>query len=283
MSKQITKFGDSNELKAVLAHSYQKQIENFFGDNKKALEFLSNVIATTQKVPELLECTPVSLINSFITMAQLKLMPSSVSGEAYVLPYKNKKAGIVEAQFQLGYQGLVTLFYRANVEKIVADIIRQNDKSSLVDGEIKHEIDITLSREERGKAIGAYVKITYRGAERSVYMNGKDILAHGKKFSKSFNSEYSPWNEDRDPELWMWKKTVLKQASKLLPKNEVINQAISADNKDSFIGDRLEPAIKESESLKMSNLLIDDKKENSKKETTTEVSETPESDQEEAY
>ena len=60
-----------------------------------------------QRTPKLLECTPETLLNSCMTMASLKLMPSGVSGEAFVLPYKNK--GVMEAQFQLGYQGLVTL------------------------------------------------------------------------------------------------------------------------------------------------------------------------------
>ena len=61
-------------------------------------------------------------------------------------------------------------------------------------------------------------------------MGKEDILAIGKKFSKSYDSNYSPWNESNDPELWMWKKTCLKQVAKLVPKNERLLKAIDYDN-----------------------------------------------------
>jgi len=35
----------------------------------------------------------------------------------------------------------------------------------------------------------------------------------------------------------MWRKTILKQAAKLLPKNEKLVNAIEADNQDSTISD----------------------------------------------
>jgi len=86
-------------IKRTLATTYQKQIENFFGDKKQALRFLSGVVASIQQTPGLLDCTPQSLINSFIVMAQAGFMPSAISGEAYVLPYKTKNGTV--AQFQL--------------------------------------------------------------------------------------------------------------------------------------------------------------------------------------
>lgn len=234
---------------------YKKQITNFLGDEKTASKFISSIVADVQRNPKLMECTRESLINSYMTMAQLGFMPSQISGEAYVLPYKI--AGDMTAQLQVGYQGLVTLFYQGGIEKINSEIVRKNDKVSFVNGEMSHEIDLTKSSQERGEAIGAYVKIMFRGVENVKYMNAKDILAHGQKFSKSYNptGQYSPWNPANDPELNMWRKTVLKQMAKLLPKNEIINRAIAEDNKDSIISDRLENAKEESNSLSMKNLI----------------------------
>lgn len=258
----IIKFESVQDIKAVLAGTYQKQIENFMGDQKKALKFLSAVVSDVQRNPKIIECTPVSVINSYMTMAQLGLEPSGVSGEAYVIPYDNsKKEGdrwvkVKEAQFQLGYQGLVTLFYRAGVSKIISDIVRENDEYALIDGELTHKIDLTKSMAERGNPIGAYVKITYRGSVMSKFMNAKDILDHGKRFSKSYDEggKYSPWNPSNDPELWMWKKTVLKQASKLIPKNETIARAIAVDNEDSRISDAIKMRD-EGHGLSMGNFL----------------------------
>ncbi len=246
---------DTKDLKQVLAVNYQKQINNYFGDEKKALKFLSSVVSSVQRNQSLLKCTPVSLINSFMTMAQLELMPSDVSGEAYVIPYKN------EAQFQLGYQGLVTLFYRAGVRSIVAEIVYDKDQFEYKNGEINHSPDIFS--DIRGNAKGAYVIVELQaGGKVSKVMSKKEIMHIGQKFSKSFKSDYSPWNEKNDPQLWMWKKTVLKQAAKLIPKNETIFKAIDADNQDSVIAGRLENANKESKSMTMGNLIKDDENEN---------------------
>lgn len=247
MTKTLTIKSD-NDLKVVLWGNHQKQIENYFGDPKKALKFLSSVMSSVQKTPELLNCRPDSLINSFMTMAQLELMPSDVSGEAYVLPYKQV------AQFQLGYQGLITLFYRAGVRSIVAEIVKEKDDFKYINGEIFHSPDVFS--EDRGEAKGAYVIIELQaGGKVSKVMSKKEIMEIGEKFSKSFKSEYSPWNPKNDPQLWLWKKTVLKQAAKLVPKNETIYKAIDLDNQESTIASRLDKAQKESESLKMGNLI----------------------------
>jgi len=232
----LIQINNEQDLKAVLAKQYMKSIQNFFGDEDRALEFLSNVVASVQRVPKLMECSSDSLLNSFMTMASLKLMPSGVSGEAYVLPYNVK--GQMVAQFQLGYQGLVTLFYRAGARSIVAEIVHKNDAFSYVNGEVRHQVDVFS--DTRGEAIGAYVIIELQtGGKVSKVMSKKDILEIAEKFSKSY-SGFGPWSEGQDPQKWMWKKTVLKQIAKLVPKNETLNKAISEDNRDSVISDRQE-------------------------------------------
>lgn len=50
-------------------------------------------------VPKLIDCTQESLIAAFMKCAELKIYPSSVSGEAFILPYNEK--GVMKAQFQL--------------------------------------------------------------------------------------------------------------------------------------------------------------------------------------
>jgi len=249
-NQQVVKISSTTDLKKVMAGEYQKQIINYLGSEKKGLKFLSAVVGACQRNPKLLECEPVSLINSFMTMAQLDLMPSDVSGEAYVIPYDNsKKQGngwvkVKEAQFQLGYQGLVTLFYRAGVKKIVAELVCEKDKFSYVNGEVNHEQD---PFSDRGKPKGAYVIVTLStGATVSKVMSKEEILDIAHTFSKSFSSSKSPWLPEFDPQLWMWRKTVLKQCAKLVPKNESLIAAIGEDNKDSVIRDRLEPAMEES-------------------------------------
>lgn len=273
-NKQITQFKNANEIKKFLAANYLTQIKNFFGDEKQALKFLSSVMASIQNTPGLIDCKPMTLINSFLTMAQLGLMPSGVSGEAYVLPYNKGDMGKI-AQFQLGYQGLITLFYRAGGTGIRADIIREHDKYSLVNGVLQHEIDITKTNEQRGKPIAAYAVAKVNGEEISKVMNATDILAYGENFSKSFKSKFTPWDEKNDPELWMWKKTVLKQLAKLLPKNETINRAVSYDNQDSRISEV--KGMVEENSLQMGKFQLKDDNE-SGQDTKIKKGEEDESD-----
>lgn len=265
---KMPEFTSDVQLKKVLQDQYMRQIENYFGDPKKALAFLSAVSAAVQRTPDLVKCTPISVMNSFLTMAQLGFMPSSISGEAFVLPYKNK--GVLEAQFQLGYQGLVTLLYAAGAKSVVAELVREKDVFTLINGKIHHEVSPLLTKEQRGDAIGAYAIImTANGGTVEGFMRMEDILAHAKKFSKSYGGQYSPWNPESDPEGWMPRKTILKQVGKLAPKNERLNIAIALDNKDSIIGDRLNPALEASQSLTMGALALSDHGENKSEDTQT--------------
>lgn len=253
--KQVAVKVQIEKVKGVLAHEYMKQIQNYFGDQKQALKFLSGVVASIQRLPKLLECEPASLINSFMVMAQLGFMPSAVSGEAYVLPYNDKKSGMI-AQFQIGYQGIVTLLYLAGAKSVVAELVLKNDKFTIINGKITHEIDPFKTKEERGDIMGAYAIIYLKtGGTVEGFMRKEEIMAHGKRFSKSFDTSFSPWKRDNDPEGWMLRKTVLKQVAKLAPKNEKLNFAIAEDNKDSDIADRLEEAKTQSSSMAMGALV----------------------------
>ena len=82
----------------------------------------------------------------------------------------------------------------------------------------------------------------------------KDEVLEFRKFSKSGTSEYSPWNPKNDPELNMWRKTIIKQIAKNLSLTEEAYKAIASDNEESSIEDyhknaMLEQAKRESTSL----------------------------------
>lgn len=222
-------------LKAELRHQHMKTLENLLGDPKEALKFLSAMTYSVNAVPELLECDKDSVIQAFMKCAELRLYPSSVSGEAYVLPYKTKWGG-KRAQFQLGYQGIITLIYRAGVSSVTSNIVYENDVfdyEEWLESRLVHKPNILSSKKERGKAIGVYAVAVVNGQKLFHVMNAEQIETY-KGFSKSGDSEFSPWNKvGWDPELWMWKKTCIKQLAKLLPKNETIFEAIGQDNQDS--------------------------------------------------
>lgn len=228
----LTPVKDATALQAYFESKQMDAIVTYMGNQDNARKFLIAVGGDVQRVPKLLECTPMNLITEYMKMAELGFYPSSVSGEAYVLPYAGK------AQMQIGYKGIVTLLYGAGVESITDGIVRENDEIEIVNGQVFHKVDYKKSAVDRGAAIGAYIIATANnGKVMSKYMHRDDLLAHAKKFSKSYNSATSPWKEENDPELWMWKKTVLIQLAKLLPKNEKLNKAIAYDNDESIVSD----------------------------------------------
>lgn len=231
-----------DQLRVQLAQkdTYQQILNYFGGDEEITRKFVSSAVHVCRKVPALLtECDRTSLLESLITCADLKLFPSSASGEAFIIPYKKGKEGGKIAQFQLGYQGLITLGYRSGMKEIVAELVRKNDIFKISRGKITHDVDPLKTRKERGNVIGAYaIIVTPTGGTVESFMRMEDIQEHAKKFSKSYNSEYSPWEPANDPEGWMPRKTVLKQTFKLAPKNETIARALELDNRDSVISDR---------------------------------------------
>ena len=123
------------------------------------------------------------------------------------------------------------------MKSISSEIVYQHDvdngRYEEINGIITHRPDVFNSQRRKTPAVGAYVIVELvNGGKLSKSMDKESIMDMGKKFSKSFNSDSSPWKQENDPELWMWKKTVLKQIAKLVPQNETVMRAIEYDNED---------------------------------------------------
>lgn len=217
-------------LKKEMVGDYQKQVVNYFnGDKEKAMRFMSAAVYSVQKNPKLLECDKTSLLQAFMSCAEFQLFPSNVAGEAFIIPYKGK------AQFQLGYQGIITLIWRAGIN-VRSQIVYEDDEFHYEEGlnsQLIHKPNIF--KKNRGKAIGVYAVATLNnGQQVHQVLSADDVLAF-KEFSQAKGSEFSPWNSKSDPELWMWRKTCIKQLAKTLPKTEILHKAIAKDNEESTI------------------------------------------------
>lgn len=217
-------------FRGMVAKGYMKQITNYLGgDEKKSLKFLSAAVYVVGKVPKLLECDPNTLIQSLMTCAEFDLFPSNAAGEAFIIPYKGK------ATFQLGYQGLITLLARGGYS-VNAQLVRKNDRFEYEEGmnpRLLHTWPPFSSDEARGEPIGVYAIITdHRGQIVAKKVMSEEDVMKIKALSQASGSDYSPWNSKQDPFKWMWLKTVIKQATKLVPKTETLQKAIERDNEE---------------------------------------------------
>lgn len=228
--KTIVKIPAANEktdqrgIKVLLA-TKKDVLKNFLGNEKNAMAFMSAVMFSVEKVPELLNCTAGSIMSAFMECAAIKLYPGSSSGDCYVLPYKGK------AQFQLGYKGVKTLAYRSGVLRLWAEIRYEKDKFKQTLGtspKIEH-MPFNDDDDLRGEPIGAYACAEVNpGVVIFKYLPKSKIMKIKAK-SPSAKSEYSPWNGN-DPDLWMWKKCAVKQLGKTMPQSDEMKRAFYLDN-----------------------------------------------------
>ena len=220
----------------------QQYIKSMEGEIKKALpsvitpeRFTRIVLSAISVNPKLAECTPSSFLGAMMTSAQLGLEVNTPLGQAYVLPYQNK--GVLEAQFQLGYKGLIDLAYRSGeVEVIQAHVVYQNDEFECEYG-LEPKLTHKPAGGERGEPIKVYAVFkTKSGGYGFEVMSMEDVQKHAAKYSKAYNSSFSPWKTNFEE---MAKKTVLKRVLKYAPlksdfvkaaiQDEVIKKEISDD------------------------------------------------------
>lgn len=219
-----------NEMKAPERKTMQQYIKSMEGEIKKALpsvitpeRFTRIVLSAISVNPKLGSCTPASFLGAMMTSAQLGLEVNTPLGQAYVLPYLNK--GVLEAQFQLGYKGLIDLAYRSgDVEVIQAHVVYENDEF-----ECEYGLDPKLTHKptdaDRGEPIKVYAVFkTKSGGFGFEVMSMEDVKKHAAKYSKSYGSSYSPWKTNFEE---MAKKTVLKRVLKYAPlKSDFVRAAV---------------------------------------------------------
>lgn len=231
--------------KAPEQKSMQQYIKSMEGEIKKALpsvitpeRFTRIVLSAISVNPKLAQCTPASFLGAMMTSAQLGMEVNTPLGQAYVLPYNNK--GTMEAQFQLGYKGLIDLAYRSGeVEVIQAHVVCENDEFTCEYG-LEPKLTHVPADSNRGEPIKVYAVFkTKSGGFGFEVMSMEDVRNHAAKYSKAYGSAYSPWKTSFEE---MAKKTVLKRVLKYAPlksdfvraavQDEVIKKDLAADMYD---------------------------------------------------
>ena len=190
-------------LKTALdAESVQEQFRNALQDS--APLFVASLIDIYASDRNLQECEPAAVIMEALKAATLRLPINKNLGFAYIVPYRNK--GKAEPQMQIGYKGLIQLAMRTGEYRYLnADVVYEGELKSW--NKLTGEMD--LSGERTGdKVLGYFAYLELRnGFTKTVYSTMDQVVGHGKRFSKSYNSEYSPWKTDFDA---MALKTVIR-------------------------------------------------------------------------
>lgn len=172
---------------------------------KRANGFISSLISIANSNSMLKGANPMTVMSAGMKAAVLNLPIEPNLGFAYIVPYRDNKAGVINAQFQMGYKGFIQLAMRTGQYKTI-------NACEVYEGEIGRINRFTGEFEEGertgDKVIGylAYFKLT-NGFEKYLYMTIDEVKKHGSKYSKNYNSKNSLWSTDFHA---MAIKTVLK-------------------------------------------------------------------------
>ena len=187
--------------------AFKGRFEQVLG--KRAPQFMSSVLSAVSANGSLKEANPMTIIQSAMKAAVLDLPIDSNLGFAYIVPYKNK--GKKEAQFQLGYKGLIQLAQRSGQYKSL-NVMDIRDGELISFNRLSEELDVEFVEDdvERNElpvvGYAGYFKLI-NGFEKTVYWTKAGIEKHAMKYSQSYKQGFGPWKDDFDG---MAKKTVIK-------------------------------------------------------------------------
>jgi recombination protein RecT len=180
-------------------------------------------MTSIQRNPKLLECTPMSLIGSVITGAQIGLEPDGV--RAHLVPRKIK--GVMQCQFMADYKGLMDLTTRSGRARISPPVaVYEHDDFEYALGlepVLKH---VPKEEGERGKLTHVYAVARYKdGSKDFRVMTRSEVDLHR---AKSPAKDDGPWVTNyKDMAL----KTVVRDLAKFVPSSPELSMAISLDEK----------------------------------------------------
>jgi len=226
--KQLTAAQHSQTVTALIEKStpaFQKAL----GTPKMADHFVRVALTLVRQNPTLASCDGMTLLAALMQGAQLNLYLGAGIGQAYVIPYWSSKRNCYEAQFQIGYQGLIDLFYRHQLAKeLYVETVYAADKFKLklgTDRYIDHE---PATDGDRGNVIGYYaVAKLSSGASNFCYMTVEDARRWRDHYSKPDKfGKRGVWDTDFDA---MAKKTCIKQVLKYMPKSIDMIRILEAD------------------------------------------------------
>ena len=199
---------------------------------KNAEKYARQALTLFSENPKLQQANPITTLSALMKASALGLDLNPQLGQAYIIPYDNKKkigadwVKITEAQFQLGYRGCIALAYRSDrVKRIAADIVCANDTFKYSKG-LDPVLEHVIAEGERGEMTHAYAVANFvNGGYAFEVWPVHQLTEHAKKFSKSYyKTDYNTKQQVVNPNSpWithfesMAKKTMVMAIWKYLP------------------------------------------------------------------
>lgn len=202
-----------------------------------SVRFHNLVLTAVKSKPALMECFlteqgKLSVLLAAMEAASVGLEPDTPMQEAWLLPRRNN--GRMECQLSIGYQGLVKLARRSGeIKSLRADVVRQGDLFRYSFGlEADEMVHVPAPSGKRGALVYAYAVVRYLNGGYDFVVLDRDEIEARRAKSDSWKSDksrpYSPWTTS---EPAMWRKSAVRELSKLMPKSAEFARAEDRDER----------------------------------------------------
>ena len=168
----------------------KNQINKVVG-GKNGQRFISAIVSAYNTNPTLQECTNQSILSAALLGESLQLSPSPQLGHYYMVPFNNTKAGVKEAQFQMGYKGYIQLAIRSGQYKRLNVVAIKEGELEYFDP-LNEDIKVNLmvddwDKREEAETVGYYAMFELvNGFRKTMYWSKAQMLAHADKYSQAF-------------------------------------------------------------------------------------------------
>ena len=218
VSNSLAKRSKETSFTAYLKNDAVKNQINGVIGGKNGQRFISSIVSAVGNNPTLQECENSSIVSAALLGESLNLSPSPQLGQYYMVPFKDNKAGIKVAQFQLGYKGYIQLAIRSGQYKKLNVLAIKKGELIRFDP-LNEDIEVNLiadeNEREKAETIGYYAMFEYtNGFKKAMYWSKEKMKAHAIKYSQGYaadikkETKWTFWSKDFDGMAY---KTMLRQ------------------------------------------------------------------------
>lgn len=243
---------------AISTEKYQKLINNTLRDPARARRFTASITSAVAVNPGLQECDAGTILSGALLGESLNLSPSPQLGQYYLVPFKDKNAGITKAQYVMGYKGFIQLALRSGQYRDLDVMeIKQGEYLGKEGMTGKPHFQFIEDDDARNAAptIGYMAYFEYlNGFRKTLYWSKEKMMNHADTYSPAFSRiQYEKLQAGQIPQSDMrkyssfWYKSFDDMAKKTMLRQLISKWGImSIEMQTAYISDNSFPKVSES-------------------------------------
>jgi len=233
MSNQVATTNGENEISNAndtlrgLLTKMEPQIRAIAPKHVTPERLMKLAIAAYSRTPMLQKCSVASFLNGFVLASQLGLEIGGPLQHAHLIPFRNSKTGGYDAQFIVGFQGLIQLARQSgDLSSLEARAVYANDDFDLnlgTDPFLKHRPKLDG---DRGELVCFYGVANFASGGFQIEVMSKQEVDKVRNSSRA--SKSGPWVDWYEQ---MGRKTVIRRLLKYCPMSTELATAVAAEDR----------------------------------------------------